>query len=205
MKTVQLSGSVRQNVGKKDAVSLRKSGKVPAVLYGAGTQTHFSVVALPMSKLVITPNVYQIELDLDGKKSNAIIKEVQFHPVTEEIIHVDFLELSADKPVKLQLPLRLEGNSLGVRNGGKLLVNFRKVDVIGLPSAFPDNITVDITDLRIGTSVRVRDLSWDGLTFLNDPAAMVVQVKMARGAVDAEEGEEEGEEAAEGAEAAAAE
>jgi large subunit ribosomal protein L25 len=205
MKTVQLSGSVRQNVGKKDAVSLRNSGKVPAVLYGAGTQTHFAVDALPMSKLVITPNVYQIELDIEGTKNNAIIKEVQFHPVTEEIIHVDFLQLSEDKPVKLKLPLRLTGNSLGVRNGGKLLVNFRKVDVVGLPSAFPDDITVDITDLRIGMSVRVRDLSFDGLTFLNDPAAMVVQVKMARGAVDAEEGEEEGEEAAEGAEAPAAE
>ena len=202
MKTVQLSGSVRQNVGKKDAVSLRKSGKIPAVLYGAGTQTHFSVEALPMSKLVVNPNVYQIELDIDGAKSNAIIKEVQFHPVTDEIIHVDFLQLSADKPVKLKLPLRLTGNSLGVRNGGKLLVNFRKVDVIGLPSAFPDDITVDITDLRIGMSVRVRDLSFDGLTFLNDPAAMVVQVKMARGAVDAGE-DEEGEEAEEGAEAAA--
>lgn len=202
MKTVQLSGSVRQNVGKKDAVLLRNSGKVPAVLYGAGTQTHFSIEALPMSKLVVNPNVYQIELDIDGTKSNAIIKEVQFHPVTDEIIHVDFLQLTADKPVKLKLPLRLTGNSLGVRNGGKLLVNFRKVDVIGLPSAFPDDITVDITDLRIGMSVRVRDLSFDGLTFLNDPAAMVVQVKMARGAVDAEEEGEEGEEA-EGAEAAA--
>jgi large subunit ribosomal protein L25 len=203
MKTVQLSGSVRQNVGKKDAVSLRNSGKVPAVLYGAGTQTHFSVEALPMSKLVVNPNVYQIELDIEGTKSNAIIKEVQFHPVTDEIIHVDFLQLSADKPVKLKLPLRLTGNSLGVRNGGKLLVNFRKVDVIGLPSAFPDDITVDITDLRIGMSVRVRDLSFDGITFLNDPAAMVVQVKMARGAVDEETEDEEGEGAEEGAEAAA--
>tara|TARA_R110001592_G_scaffold307299_2_gene580892 strand:- start:424952 stop:425566 length:615 start_codon:yes stop_codon:yes gene_type:complete len=203
MKTVQLSGSVRQNVGKKDAVSLRNSGKVPAVLYGAGTQTHFAVDALPMSKLVITPNVYQIELDIEGTKNNAIIKEVQFHPVTEEIIHVDFLQLSEDKPVKMKLPLRLTGNSLGVRNGGKLLVNFRKVDVVGLPSAFPDDITVDITDLRIGMSVRVRDLSFDGLTFLNDPAAMVVQVKMARGAVDAEEEGDEDEEAEAGAEAAA--
>lgn len=204
MKTVQLSGSARQNVGKKDAVTLRKSGKVPAVLYGAGTQTHFAIDALPMSKLVVTPNVYQIELDVEGTKNKAIIKEVQFHPVTGDILHVDFLQLADDKPVKLKLPLRLTGNSLGVKNGGKLLVSFRKVDVIGLPSAFPDDITVDITDLRIGTSVRVRDLSYDGLTFLNDPAAMVVQVKMARGAVDAEEeGEEEGEEAEASTEAAA--
>lgn len=203
MKTVQLSGSARQNVGKKDAVTLRKSGKVPAVLYGAGSQYHFSLEALPVHKLIVNPNVYQIELDIEGTVKKAIVKEVQFHPVTDEVLHIDFLELAADKPVKLKLPVRITGNSLGVKNGGKLMVNFRKVDVIGLPGAFPDDVTIDITPLRIGMSIRVRDLSFDGLTFLNDPAAMVVQVKMARGAVDATEDEEEDETAEATTEAAA--
>lgn len=203
MKTVQLSGSARQNVGKKDAVTLRNSGKVPAVLYGAGKQYHFALEALPVHKLIVNPNVYQIELNIEGTVKKAIVKEVQFHPVTDEVLHIDFLELAADKPVKLKLPVRITGNSLGVKNGGKLMVNFRKVDVIGLPGAFPDDVTIDITPLRIGMSIRVRDLSFDGLTFLNDPAAMVVQVKMARGAVDATEDEEEDETAEATTEAAA--
>lgn len=205
MKTVQLSGSARQNVGKKDAVSLRKSGRVPAVLYGAGSQYHFSLESLPVHKLIVNPNVYQIELDIEGTTKKAIVKDVQFHPVTDEVLHIDFLELAADKPVKLKLPVRISGNSLGVKNGGKLMVNFRKVDVIGLPSAFPDDVTIDITPLRIGMSIRVRDLSYEGLTFLNDPAAMVVQVKMARGAVDAADDEEEEGESAEATTEAAAE
>lgn len=202
MKTAQLSGSIRESVGKKDAVLLRKAGKVPAVLYGAGTQTHFSVEAWPIHKLVVNPNVYQVELDIEGTKTTAIVKEVQFHPVTDEVLHVDFLELQKGKALKIRLPLRITGNSIGVKNGGRLMVNFRKVDLFGLPSAFPEDVTIDITNLRIGQSLRVRDLKAEGVTFLNDPAAVVVQVKMARGAVD--EAEDEAEDGEEG-EAASAE
>lgn len=193
MKTAQLSGSTRENVGKKEAAALRKAGKVPAVLYGAGEQTHFSVDALPMSKLVITPNVYKIELDINGTKKDAIIQDIQFHPVTDDIIHVDFLELQEGKPVKVALPLRFTGNAIGVRNGGKLLVNFRKLNVFGLAKDMPEDISLDITNLRIGKSLRIKDINLEGLKLLHDQNAVAVMVKMARGAVDSDDDEEEGE------------
>lgn len=191
MKAIKLSGSPRENVGKTESAALRNSGKVPCVLYGGDKQYHFSVPRLDVAKVIYTPDVYKIELEIEGQNFEAIVKDVQFHPVTDAIIHIDFLQLFDNKEVKVKLPVRVVGSSIGVRNGGKLLVNFRKVDVKALPAAIPSELEVDISKLRIGTSIRVSELSLDGVTFLNNPNAMVVQVRTARGAVDTDDEEEE--------------
>ena len=203
MKTVQLSGSLRASVGKKDTKAVRNSGRVPCVLYGSGEQTCFSVRSVDMEKLIFSPNVYQIELDIDGTKKSAIIQAKQMHPVKDTPMHVDFLELAADKPVKVGIPLRVVGRSRGVMNGGRLMTIFRTIRVEGLPKDLPEELEIDITPLRINQSIRVKDINIPGVKTLEDENAVVVSVKMARGAVDAEEaeeGEEGAEAAAEGAE-----
>lgn len=196
MKKAQLSGSIRANVGKKDATAVRNAGQVPCVLYGSGEQTHFSVRSVDMEKLIFSPDVYQVELDLDGTKKMAIIQAKQMHPVKDTAMHVDFLELVDNKPIRVRLPLRTTGSAIGVMNGGKLRVPNRSLRVIGLPGDIPDAITIDISKVRIGQSIRISSLDIPGVTF-NEPAeAVVVSVKMARGAVnEAEEEEEEGAEA----------
>ena len=198
MKEVSLSGSLRENVGKKDTKAIRKAERVPCVVYGTGQQHHFSVKHTDMEKLVYTPNVYVINIELGDKKAKAVIQDVQHHPVTDRIQHVDFIELQDDKKVKVNVPVVLEGRAPGVLNGGKLSQIFRKLKVYALPGELPDQITVDISKLRIGQSIRVRDLITDKLEILNAPSAVVCSVKMARGAVAdvGEEEEEAGEEAA---------
>jgi len=204
MKEVSLSGSLRENVGKKDTKAIRKAERVPCVVYGTGEQHHFSVKHTDMEKLVYTPNVYVINLELGDKNAKAVIQDVQHHPVTDRIQHVDFIELQEDKKVKVNVPVVLEGRAPGVLNGGKLSQIFRKLKVYAVPGELPDQIVVDISKLRIGQSIRVRDLITDKLEILNAPSAVVCSVKMARGAVaDDEEEEEEGAEGAEGAEAPA--
>ena len=201
MKKVQLSGSPRASVGKKDAKALRAAGQVPCVLYGQGEQTHFSVKSTDLQKIVFSPDVFQIELDIDGKKTVGIIQDLQQHPVKDTLEHCDFLELNDKKPVKVALPVRTTGSARGVLNGGRLMQVFRRLQVVGLPGDLPESMIVDITDLRIGMSTRVRDVAAknEKLTFLDPAGAVVVAVKTARGAVDDtdEEGEEgEGEEGA---------
>ncbi|MGB0914884.1 MAG: 50S ribosomal protein L25 [Crocinitomicaceae bacterium] len=202
MKKAQLSGSVRASVGKKDNSALRSAGKVPCVLYGSGEQTHFSVRSVDIEKLIFSPDVYQVELDIDGKKAMAIIQDKQMHPVKDKPVHIDFLELNDKKPVKVSLPVRTTGAAPGVMNGGKLRQPYRMLRVTGLPGDLPDAITIDISKLRIGHSIRISDINVDGIEFREPANAVVLGVKMARGAVaeDEEEGEEEA--AEEGAEAA---
>ena len=201
MKTVSLSGSPRENVGKKGANALRKGGSVPAVVYGGEKQIHFSVLENDAKKLVFTPNVYLIELEIEGKKLRVILQEAQTHPVTDRILHLDFLEISDSKPFKLNLPVRLEGFSKGVRNGGKLSQNFRKLKVLGLLKDMPDSVKIDITPLKIGDKIRVADLNISGLKFFDPENAVIVGVQMARAVVleEEEEEEEEKEETTEGA------
>lgn len=193
MKVSQLSGSPRVNVGKKDAKALRDAGQVPCVLYGQGTQTHFAIKDIAIEKLIFNPDVFQIELDIDGKKTMAIIQEIQQNPITDKVTHVDFLELDAKKPVKVALPVRLTGASRGVMAGGKLMQVFRRLKVIALPGDLPEAIVIDITKLRIGQSVRVGDLETSGLKFVDAKSAVVVAVKMARGASKAAEIDDEDE------------
>lgn len=206
MKKVQLSGSPRANVGKKEARALRLEGQVPCVLYGQGEQTHFAVKLTDLEKVVYSPDVYQIELDVDGKKATAIIQDMQQHPLRDTITHVDFYELNNKKPVKVGLPVRFTGSARGVLNGGKLMQVYRRLNVIGLPDDLPEAITIDITNLRIGQAIRVKNIANDKLTFLDPANSVVVSVKRARGSVDdtdEEESTEEGAEAAEATEAAA--
>ena len=191
MKTVQLSGSLRANVGKKDSSALRNAGQVPCVLYGQGTQTHFSVKKIAIEKIVYSPDVYQVELNIDGKTAVGIIQELQQHPTKDTIQHVDFLELSDKKSIKVNLPVRLVGSSPGVIAGGKLMLVFRTLQCVGLPKDLPEAITLDISSMNIGAAIRINSIVLPGLTFLDPANAVVVSVKMARGAVKGEELEDD--------------
>jgi large subunit ribosomal protein L25 len=193
MKQVSLSGSLRENVGKKDTKALRNAGLVPCVIYGGDSQIHFSVKSVELNKLIYTPDVYKIEIDLGDKKVLTVAKEYQFHPVTDKVIHADFIELDDSREVKISLPVKLSGNAIGVRNGGRLLSIYRTLSLKGLPSAFPEAVEIDITNLRIGKKIRVSDVSIPGLTILAPSNAVIVGIRTARGAVDEDE-EEEGEE-----------
>ena len=194
MKTVQLSGSLRANVGKKDASSLRSAGLVPCVLYGQGQQTHFSVKQVAIEKIVYSPDVYQVELNIDGKTAVGIIQELQQHPTKDTIQHVDFLELNETKSIRIKLPVRLVGSSPGVMAGGKLMLVFRNLQCVGLSKDLPEAIILDISTLNIGGAIRVNTINIPGITFLDPANAVVVSVKMARGAVRGAEAEGEGEE-----------
>jgi large subunit ribosomal protein L25 len=195
MKVSQLSGSLRSNVGKKDAKATRDAGMVPCVLYGQGTQTHFAVKDIAIEKLVFNPDVFQVELDIEGTKATAIIQELQQNPITDKVTHIDFLQLDPKKPVKIALPVRLTGASRGVLAGGKLLQVYRRLKVVALPGDLPEAIVVDITKLRIGQSIRVGDLETQtpGVKFVDAKSAVVVSVKMARGASKAAEADDEDE------------
>lgn len=204
MKEVSLSGSLRENVGKKDAKAVRNAGNVPCVLYGSGEQIHFYSKRIDLDKIVYTPNVYKINLTIGDKKASAIIQERQHHPLTDNIMHVDFLEVNDKKPLKVSLPVRVTGNSIGVRNGGRLQQVFRTLKVVGLAKDLPEEILVDITALKIGGAVRVKHIDLKGVELLDPANAVVVSVKMARGASQEEEEETE-ETATEGAEETAKE
>ncbi|MDG1674335.1 MAG: 50S ribosomal protein L25 [Flavobacteriales bacterium] len=200
MKTASLSGSSRESVGKKDADALRSASRVPGVLYGGAEQIHFSVEEIQLNKLVFNPDVFKIELDIEGKKVDCIIQDIQFHPVTDRVTHIDCLEILPGKPVKIDLPLRTTGQSIGVMNGGRLELNYRRLPVRGIADQLPDCITVDITPLKIGDNARVRDLKVDGLDILLSESALLVACKRTRAAMSAEAGmeDEEGGEGGEG-------
>jgi len=204
MKAVSLSGSPRGGVGKKDARLLRDQGQVPCVVYGGKEQTHFSVNEIELEKLVNTSDVYLFDLEAGSYKGRAIIQDIQFHPVTDKVIHVDFLEADDSKPLKVSLPVVLSGSPIGVRNGGRLSFPSKQLAIKGIPSKMPDTIEVEVSEVRIGQSIRVADLEYPGLKFLAREDSVIVGVRMARGAVDEDEEGEEGEEgAAEGGEAKA--
>ena len=196
MKVSSLSGSVRTNVGKKDAAALRRADLVPCVLYGQGTQTHFSARKIDIERLVFTPEVYQVDLDIEGTKSKAIIQDIQQDPIKGTVRHIDFYQLDENKAVRVGLPVRLSGSSRGVMAGGKLLQVFRRLTVVGLPSSLPDAITIDISKLRIGQSIRVSQIENSDLKFLEPANAVVVSVKMARGAAKGSDADDEEEEEA---------
>jgi large subunit ribosomal protein L25 len=179
MKKVSLSGSSRANVGKKDASALRNSGRVPCVIYGNGEQLHFSVAENALKKIVWSHNVYQVELDIDGKKHASIIQDIQFHPVTDRVTHIDFLTVT-DKPVKIKLPVVTTGTAEGVKKGGRLSQNFRKLLVIGKIADMPENISINIEKMEIGDGVRVSELEVKGLRFLDTQNAVVVGVQTSR-------------------------
>lgn len=180
MKTVSLSGSSRANVGKKDAAAIRESGNIPCVIYGGKEQKHFTVNEIALSKIVWSPSATQVVLNIDGKEYKSIIQDIQFHPVTDRVNHVDFLELHDDKKVKFKLPVKLVGSPEGVKKGGKLIQNFRKLTVQALPKHLPDNVEVNIEHLNIGDGIRIRELNVDGLKFLDNASSYLVSVQTTR-------------------------
>ena len=204
MKSITIKGSQRESVGKVATKALRNAGKVPCVLYGGEKPIHFSVNELEFKDLVYTPNAHTAVIELeDGQKFEAVLQDIQFHPVTDSIFHVDFYQLFKDKPVTMDIPVILEGNSPGVRNGGRLLFRKRKLSIKALPDLLPDFITVNISKLRIGGTISVESLLSENYTILHPDNTSVVQVKASRTSVaDDSEDEEEG---AEGAEAPASE
>lgn len=184
MKTVSLSGSPRENVGKKDAKKNRKAGMIPCVMYGTGKQFHFIVEDKAFRKLIFTPEVYIVKILFEGQEFSTIIQDIQYHPVTDNILHVDFLEIAPGKPVTIGVPVKLEGTAPGVLKGGKLDKKMRKVTVKAQLEDLPDFIMVSIDPLDIGQSIKVKDLQRDKITFLDSPNNVVVAVRTARTVVE---------------------
>ena len=199
MKSVSISAEKRVDLGKKDAKVLRAAGKVPCVIYGGESIQHFSVTEIAFKNLVYTPNVYVVAIDIEGTTINALIKEIQFHPVTDRIVHVDFIELIPGKAVNTNIPVITTGNAIGVMNGGKLRKTLRKLSVRSTPENLPDAITINIESMKIGDKVYVRDLGEEKYDVLTSKNAVIVAVKTARNIIEEEE------EIAEGAEVAAEE
>jgi large subunit ribosomal protein L25 len=187
MKSIAISGSPRENVGKRDAKELRYNGMVPAVLYGGKTQTHFSVSAADLKPVIYTPVVHFIDITVAGVKSQAIIQDIQFHPLTEKILHVDFLLLDEKKPIAIEIPIRLTGTSPGVKMGGKLVQKLRKLRIKALPKDHLDNIDVSIEGLEVGKSVRVADLKLEKLIITNAIEDTIVSVTTSRALRQAEQ------------------
>ena len=180
MKTAQLSGSLRTNVGKKDAAAVRNAGMVPCVLYGQGEQTHFAVKRNDIEKIFFSPDVFQIHLDIEGKKANSIIRELQRHPMKDNILHVDFLELVEDKKVIVTLPLKFTGAPVGVKAGGKLVTKIKSLKVKLLPKYLRENIELDITNLELNENIRVQDVKADNMEIMNSPRIPIASITMTR-------------------------
>ncbi|MBK6965691.1 MAG: 50S ribosomal protein L25 [Bacteroidales bacterium] len=180
MKTVSMSGSLRGNVGKKDAKAQRKEGKVPCVIYGGKEQIHFSADVTAFKPILYTPASNLVNINIDGKEYLTILQDVQSHPVSDNILHADFLELSAEKPVIIPVPIRVTGTSPGVLLGGKLIKKLRKLKIKALIEHLPDEIEVSISNLDINQSVKVADLKLKNIEFLDIPTAVIVTVLSTR-------------------------
>lgn len=205
MKTFALGAKVRET-NKIANRALRNQGKVPCVLYGGEKQVYFSATENDLNKLVNTPDVYLLNIDIDGESFQAILQDIQFHPLTDRIIHIDFLQVFDNKEVTVNIPVNFIGTPIGVRNGGNLLVRKRAIRTRAIPANLPDAIDINIEELKIGKFLYIGDIRDERYTFLAGDKSVIVGVKTARGAVEDEEEEEEGTEegAAEGGAAPAA-
>lgn len=201
MKSISISAKAREAFGTKNAKELRREGFVPCVAYGGEKPVHFYAQEISFKNLVYTPDVFTVEFDVDGNKFSAVMQDIQFHPVTDKILHIDFIQLFDDKEVEVLVPVNVSGNAIGVRNGGRLRSILRKLKVSAIPANLPDSIEINIDKLRIGQAIRVSDVQADGYSILNADSAVIVAIKTARNAVEDEEEEDE----EEGAEGAAAE
>lgn len=203
MKSITINGSQRESVGKKATKALRNAGQVPCVLYGGDTPVHFSANELAFSKLVYTPNAHTVVIAIEGGKTyNAILQDIQFHPVTDKILHVDFYQLFENKEITMEIPVLYVGNSRGVKSGGVLRKNYRSLKVKALPANLPDFIEADITPLRIGGKLYITALENEAYKFMHPDNTVVCQVRRSRAAVTEDEDEDE---VAEGAETPVAE
>jgi large subunit ribosomal protein L25 len=186
MKSVTLSGSPRANVGKTDANMLRAKGMVPCVIYGAGEQTHFSADIRHFKNIIFTPETNLVNIELEGKTYKTVLQEAQYHKINDRLIHADFLLVSDDKPVIVQLPVKTIGQSEGVKAGGKLVLKLRKLKVRGLIDKLPEFIELDITKLSIGKSISAGDVVIDGLTLLHPKNISIISVETTRAVAAAE-------------------
>ncbi len=189
MKSLKITGSSRTVVGKKESKKLRAEGKVPCVVYGGEEPIHFCAEVSEFKKAVYTPNAYLIDLEIEGKTYKSIMQDIQYHPVDDSILHVDFLQVSDEKPVKIEVPVKVSGYAKGMRSGGKLKLNLRRLKVKALAKDLPDSINLDITELELGQSIKVADIEVENLEFLNAksiPVASIVVTRAARAAMNAE-------------------
>jgi large subunit ribosomal protein L25 len=184
MKTFELKGEIRDGFGKKAAKSYRSEGLIPCVVYGGhgNENLNFVIKQGAVRNLIYTPEVFLVNLDLGEKKMQAILKEVQFHPVKEQILHIDFLHVFEDKPVVIEIPVRLKGLAAGVKAGGKLSLDLRKLRVRALAANLPEELVINVEKLALGKSIQVGDLSFEGLELLNAKNAVVCRVQLTRAA-----------------------
>jgi large subunit ribosomal protein L25 len=198
MKSITIKGSKRESVGKVATKALRNAGMVPCVIYGGDKPVHFSAEEKAFKNLVYTPNVYTASLDVDGQIIGTILQDIQFHPVSDKILHVDFYQLFDDKEVTMNIPVKITGTSPGVLNGGSLRFTNRKLKIKAIPANLPDFVTADISSLKIGSKLLVTSLFNDDYTFMHPDNTVVVQVRTSRNATEEDEevGTEEGTEAA---------
>jgi large subunit ribosomal protein L25 len=203
MKTVEIKGSFRTELGKKSSKQIRKAGSVPCVIYGKESNLHFHAPELSFKNLVYTPEAHLVKLNIDGKECRAVLKDIQFHPVSDRILHADFIEVFDNKNVIINIPIKVSGDSVGVIAGGKLSIKKRSLKVKGLPVDLPEFLPIDITNLKIHEGVKVGDLSYDKIELLDMKKAMVLSIATSR--VAAKTDAEVAAEAAEAAGAAAPE
>lgn len=203
MKTIKISAEKRSELGKKSTRDLRKAGHVPCVMYGGAEVIHFHAHENDFRHLVYTPNAFIVEVNLDGKKHKAVMKELQFNPVTDKLNHIDFVEVFDDRPVTVEIPISLTGAAIGLKDGGKPRQRRRVLKVRGLIQHLPDTLDIDITDVSIGDVIKVGDLSYANLEVLDPSRSMVYAIVSSRISKGMEMGEAEAEaaEAAEGGEA----
>jgi len=209
MKTLEIIGFKRANLGKAESKKLRLEGNVPCVIYGGERQIHFYAPMIHFRALVYTPDIHYVNLNVEGEIFKCVLQDIQFHPVSEMILHADFLELKDDRLIKMLVPVKFIGESPGILKGGRLMVNTRKLLIKALPANMPEDIVVDMTDIDLGKTVKVRDIEIDQFEILNNPQVTIASVSIPRIAkledeleeeeIEGEEGEE-GEEGAEGTE-----
>ena len=206
MKSITIQGTKRESVGKKSTKALRDAELVPCVVYGGGEPLNFSALEKAFKGLVYTPEAHTVSIEVDGQTIPAVLQDIQFHPITDKIIHADFYRLSDDKPVVMEVPVRITGRSKGVVAGGVLRQTYRKLKVKAIPANLPDEIVVDITALKIGNKLYVESLKNDKFTFMQPDNAVVVAVKMSRNASkNAMAADDDDEETTEGGEEATTE
>ena len=187
MKTVEIKGTARQDLGKKSTKELRANNMVPCVLYGGDAPVHFYAHENEFRKIVYTPSVFQIDLTIDGQHSIAFMQDLQFDVVSDKLTHIDFLQVRPNVKVKVDLPVRLDGYAKGIQQGGRLKANLRTLKVKGYPKDFPDEIAIDVTELSLGQSIRVGDINVEGIEILNQksvPVATVMVTRAARAAMN---------------------
>lgn len=185
MKSITIKGSERESVGKAATRAARNAGMVPCVLYGGDQPVHFTAEEMAFKGLVYTPNVHTVVIDLNGKTYNAILQDIQFHPVSDKILHIDFYQLHEDKEITMDVPVKIVGNSKGVMAGGVLRLNQRKLKVRALPANLPDYVEADITDLEMGNKLYITKLPTNNFKLLNPENTVVAQVRISRAAMKA--------------------